>query len=116
MSAQPRRGDKDKPVVPTVPAPGALGLPAAPAGKPAHRRAARLARTLRTSWWPRFLLAGIVLIVVGITVLGGAAQAVVAGLGGLIVFFIALKPLSMSSGQYRREPPTPPGAGAAGGS
>jgi hypothetical protein len=113
MSAR-RRGDKDKPVVPPVP--GALGLPAAPAGKPAHRRTARLARTLRTSWWPRFLLAGIVLVVVGVTLLGGVAQAVVAGLGGLIVFFIALKPLSMSSGQYRREPPSPPGAGAAGGS
>jgi hypothetical protein len=114
MTERPRRGDKNQAMVP--PEPGALGLPAVPAGQPAPRRAARLMRTLRTRWWPRFLLAGILLVVVGVTVLGGVAQAVVAGLGALIVFVIALRPLSMSPGQYRREPPHPPGSSSAGGS
>lgn len=60
--SQPRRRDNDRPEVTTAPAappvPGALGLPAVRVGKPVHPRAARLARTLRTRWWPRFLLSG----------------------------------------------------------
>jgi O-antigen/teichoic acid export membrane protein len=89
-------------------------LPAAPAGKPARRRTARLAWALRTRWWPRFLLAGGLLVVIGTTLLGGAAGAWVAGAGGAIIFISAFWLLSMSPADYRREPPVPPGAGAAG--
>jgi hypothetical protein len=64
-----------------APVPGALGLPAVPAGKPAHRRAARVARTLRTRWWPRFFLAGVLLVTVGATPLSGAAETWVVGAG-----------------------------------
>jgi hypothetical protein len=98
--------------VPAVPAvPGALGLPAPPAGKPARRRAARLARTLRTRWWPRFLLAGALLVVIGATLLSGAAEAAVVGVGAVIVGAIVLRSLSMSPDEYARERPMPPGAG-----
>ncbi len=107
--SQPRRRDDDRPVVPPVP--GALGLPAARAGKPARPRAARLARTLRTRWWPRFLLAGVLLVVAGVTLLSGAAKAWVVGAGAAIIFVIGLKSLSMTPADYRREPPLPPGAG-----
>ena len=94
-----------------APVPGPLGLPAAPAVKPAHPQATRLARTLRTRWWPRFLLAGVLLVVVGITLLSGAAGAWVVGAGAAIIFVIGLRSLSMSPADYRREPPMPPGAG-----
>jgi hypothetical protein len=94
-----------------APVPGPLGLPVAPAGKPAHPRAARLARTLRTRWWPRFLLAGVLLVVAGVTLLSGAAEAWVAGVVAAIIFVIGLRSLSMSPADYRREPPMPPGAG-----
>jgi hypothetical protein len=55
--------------------PGALGLPAAPVGKPARRRTAHLARTLRTRWWPRFLLTGVLLVILSATLLSGAVAA-----------------------------------------
>lgn len=74
-------------------------------GKPARRRAARLPRTLRAGWWPRFLLAGVLLVVVGATLFSGAAETVVAGLGALIIYVIGVWLLSMSPGDYRREPP-----------
>lgn len=110
-----RRQDSDQPGMPTAPAvppvPGLLGLPATPAGKPARRRTARLARTLRTRWWPRLLLAGVLLVVVGVTLLSGAAKAWVVGLGAAIIFVIGLRSLSMSPDDYRREPPVPPGSG-----
>ena len=48
MTWRSRRRDSDNPAV--APVPGALGLPAVSAGKPARRRRARLARFLRTSW------------------------------------------------------------------
>ena len=108
MTPRSRRGDGDGPVVPPVP--GTQGLPAVPVGKPAPRRAARLARTLRTRWWPRFLLAGMLLVVVGVTLLSGAAEAWVVAAGAVIVFVVATRALSMSSGDYRRESPRPPGA------
>ena len=74
-------------------------------GKPARRSAAGLTRTLRTGWWPRFLLAGVLLVVVGAMLLSGAAEAVVAGLGALIIYVTGAWSLSMSPGDYRREPP-----------
>jgi hypothetical protein len=89
-------------------------LPAAPAGKPARRRTARLARTLRTRWWPRFLLTGGLLVVIGTTLLSGAAEAWVVGAGAAIIFIIALSLLSMSPADYRREGPMPPGAPGSG--
>jgi hypothetical protein len=111
--------------VPPVPAelglpaaPGELGLPAAPASTPARRRPGRLTRTLRTRWWPRFLLVGallVVVVVVGATVLSGVVQAWVVGSGAVIIFITSFWLLSLSPDDYRREPPLPPGAGAAGG-
>jgi hypothetical protein len=74
-------------------------------GQPARRSAARLTRTLRTGWWPRFLLAGVLLVVVGATFLSGAAQAVAAGLGALVIYVTAVWSLSLSPGDYRRERP-----------
>jgi hypothetical protein len=74
-------------------------------GKPARRSAAGLTRTLRTGWWPRFLLVGVLLVVVGAMLLSGAAEAVVAGLGALVIYVIGVWSLSMSPGDYRREPP-----------
>jgi len=104
-----RRGDAHG--VSGAPVPGPLGLPAAPAGKPAHPRAARLARTLRTRWWPRFLLAGVLLVVADVTLLSGAVQAWVVGAGAAVIFVIGLRSLSTSPADSRREPPMPPGAG-----
>ena len=125
MSARSRRRGRDTPGVPPVPGvspasvvppvPGELGLPAAPASKPARRRPGRLARTLRTRWWPRFLLAGALLVVVGATLLSGVVQAWVVGSGALIIFVTSFWLLSLSPDDARREPPMPPGAGAAGG-
>ena len=59
------------------------GTPAAPAAR--ETRGSSIVRTLRTAWWPRFAVAGVVLTVIGVTLLSGAAQALVAlgGGGGL---------------------------------
>jgi hypothetical protein len=115
LGVSQRRRDNDRAEVYTAPAvppvPGALGLPAVRVGKPARPRAARLVRTLRTRWWPRFLLAGVLLVVVGVTLLSGAAKAWVVGAGAAIIFVIGLRSLSMTPADYRREPPMPPGAG-----
>ena len=108
---RPGQGDSDGPVPPAV---GALGLPAAPAGKLARRRGARMARTLRTRWWPRFLLAGALVVVVGATLVSGAAAPWVIFAGAAIIFISLSWPLSMSSADYRREPPMPPGAPSSG--
>jgi hypothetical protein len=135
MSARSRRRGRDTQGIPPVPgmspapvvppAPGELGLPAtagelglpaAPASQPARRRPGRLTRTLRTRWWPRFLLAGTLLVVVGATLLSGVVQAWVVGSGVLIIFVTSFWLLSLSPDDARREPPMPPGAGAAGGS
>jgi hypothetical protein len=107
--------------------PATRGATAVPAAKTS--RAAGLARTLRTRWWPRYALAGAVLAVVGVTLLGGAAQALVA-LFGITVFLFAVAhglgvhnrdPVDVEQGRYqmtlgrsseigsRREPPVPPG-------
>jgi len=89
-------------------------MPAAPAGKPARRRTAGLARVLRTRWWPRFLLTGTLVVVIGATLVSGAAASWVIFAGAAIIFTSLFGLLSMSSADYRREPPMPPGAGAAG--
>ena len=59
------------------------GAAAVPAAKTSH--GARLAHILRTRWWPRFALAGVVLAVIGVTLLSGAAQALVTLLGMTVV-------------------------------
>ena len=108
MIQRSRRRDTDGPAVPPVP--GALGLPAVSVGKPARRRGAQLARTLRTLWWPRFLLVGVVLFIVAATLLTGTAAAWV-GLSGVAVIVVAVfRAATMKPEDYRREPPVPPGA------
>jgi len=103
-----RVGDGDGPVVPPVP--GALGLPAVPAGRPARRKRTRLARTLRTRWWPRFLLTGVLVVVVGATVVSSAAAPWVILAGAAIIFVVACSALASKPSDYRREGPVPPGA------
>lgn len=111
MIARSRQRDNDETVRPV---PGAVGLLAAPAGRPARRRGARVARTLRTRWWPRFLLTGAVVVVIGATLVSGAAAPWVIFAGAAIIFISLFSLLSMSPADYGREPPMPPGAGAAG--
>jgi hypothetical protein len=108
MTALPRRRDNDVPGIPTAPV-----VPPVP-GAPSRRRAGRVARTLRTRWWPRFLLAGVLLVVAGATLLSGAAEAWVVLAGALVLLFVGFSSLSMSPADYKREPPMPPGAGGAG--
>ena len=110
MTRRPRDGDG--PVV--SPVPGALGLPAVPAGRPERRRRARLTRTLRTRWWPRFLLTGVLVVVVGATLVSGAAAPWVIFGGAAIIFIVLFWLLSPSAADYKREPPMPPGAPGAG--
>ena len=108
MIRRSRRRDADSPAVPPVP--GALGLPAVPAGKPARRGGAQLARTLRNRWWPRFLLVGVVLVLLSAYVLTGAAAAWV-GLSGAAVIIVAIfRGATMKPEDHRREAPVPPGA------
>jgi hypothetical protein len=69
---------------------------------------------MRTAWWPRFLVAGAILTVIGVTLLSGAAQAVVA-LGGAVIFVFAATWGLMGRSwdqDRRRDPPVPPGSGA----
>lgn len=73
-------------------------------------RAALVVRAVRTRWWPRFLLAGALLVVVGVALLSGVAQAAAGLLGVLIFLFAAVRGLD-SDDYYRREPPVPPGSG-----
>jgi hypothetical protein len=101
MGMRLRRQD---PVVP--------GTPAAPAAQPT--RGSSIARTLRTAWWPRVLVAGLVLVIVGLTLLTDPAQALVT-IGGAVVFVFAA--VQGWQGKFwdqdrRREPPVPPGSSA----
>ena len=111
MTSRSRRRDNDGPVPPV---PGALGLPAAPAGRPARRRGAREARTLRTRWWPRFVLLGALVVVIGATLVSGGAAPWVIFVGAAIIFISLFWSLSMLPADYGREPPMPPGAPGAG--
>jgi hypothetical protein len=90
-----------------------------------------IARTLRTRWWPRVLVAGALIAVLGIMLLSGTAQALVAALGALVFLSALLQAmgagnrtptdlqeshdrlarLRSSSIGSRREPPAPPGNG-----
>lgn len=101
----------------------------APPGQGARKsHATGLTRTLLTRWWPRFALAGVVLTIIGATLIRGTAQAWIALLG-VAVFLVALlhglgahdrDPVSAERGRYqmtlgrsseigsRREPPRPP--------
>jgi hypothetical protein len=90
--------------------PAVTGGGAFPGTRPSHGSA--ITRTPRTRWWPRFLAAGVVLVVVGVTLLSGTAQAIVALLGTLIFVFGAVQGLAGKSWDQdrRREPPVPPGS------
>jgi hypothetical protein len=90
--------------------PAAPGGPAVPAAR--TTRGSSVARTLRTAWWPRFLVAGVVLVVVGVTLLGGVAQALVVLGGALISVFAAVigPPGKAWDRDRRREPPVRPGS------
>jgi Galactose oxidase, central domain/Kelch motif len=90
MTARSRRRDSDWSVPPAV-------------GAPAHRRTARLARALRTRWWPRFLLAGVLPVVIGTTLFSGVAGAWVVGAGAVIIcifvmWLLSINPYRESSG------------------
>jgi hypothetical protein len=52
----------------------------------------------------------VLLVVIGTTLLSGAAEAWVAGSGAAIIFVMAFWLLSTSPADSRREPPSPPGA------
>jgi hypothetical protein len=103
------------------------GAAAVPAAKTSH--GARLPRTVRTGPWPRFAVAGVVLAVIGVTLLSGAAQALVTLLGMTVVLFAVAHglgihdrdPVRIQEGRHwislgrssdigsRRDPPVPPG-------
>ena len=89
--------------------PAMSGGPAVPAARPT--RGSSIARTLRTAWWPRFVVAGVVLVVLGVTLLTGGAQAL-AALGGAVIFILAAA-VGLQGKSWerdsRREPPVPPG-------
>lgn len=90
-------------------------MPAVPAGTPARRRGAQLAQTLRTRWWPRLLLVGVVLVIVAATVVGGTAAAWL-GLSGIAIVIVAgFRGASIKPDDYRREAPVPPGGPGPGG-
>ena len=112
MTRRSQRRKGDRLVVPPVP--GTLRLPAVPAGRPVRRRGALVARTLRTRWWPRIVVTGVLAVVVGATLVSGKAGLWVTFAGAMIIFVITYWALAMSLGKTRREPPTPPGGGAAG--
>jgi len=87
------------------------GTPGAPAAQPA--RGSSIARTLRTAWWPRVLVAGLVLMIVGVTLLTDPAQALVTALGAVVLVFAAVQGWQGKFWEQdrRREPPVPPGSG-----
>jgi hypothetical protein len=63
---------------------------------------------MRVRWWLVFLLGGVVLVGVGITLLGGLAQAVAVFLGIAVMAFALMR--ALGDYDYRHEPPVPPGA------
>lgn len=77
-------------------------------------RGSSIAQTLRTRWWPRFLVAGVILVIVGVTLLSGTAQGLVTLGGAVVAAFAAVRGWQAKSWDQdrRREPPVPPGSGA----
>ena len=69
-------------------------------------RSARFGHAFRIRWWPGFILLGVVLAVIGVRLLGGAAQFAVTCLGVAVAAFAIIRPLP-SDDDYRREPPVP---------
>jgi hypothetical protein len=69
-------------------------------------------RAIRTSSWPRFVLGGAVLVLIGAVALSGAAQAVVIVVGGLVVLFALVHAINTDDFVWQ-EPPVPPGSGGA---
>jgi len=90
--------------------PVVAGGGAVPGRKPSQGSV--IARTLRTRWWPRFLVVGVVLVVVGVALLSGTAQAIVGLLGALTFVFAATQGFMGKSWDRdrRREGPVPPGS------
>jgi hypothetical protein len=77
-------------------------------------RGISIVRIALTAWWPRFLVAGVALTVVGVTLLSGAAHAVVALGIALIFVFAAMQGLMGRSWNQdrKRDPAVPSGSGA----
>ena len=84
-------------------------MPVVPARKPARRGGAQLAWTLRTCWWPRFLLVGVLLVLLGAYLLTGAAAAWVGISGAVVITLAIVRGATMKPEDYRREAPVPPG-------
>jgi hypothetical protein len=71
-----------------------------------------MVRAVGTRWWPRFLLASVVVAVAGVALFSGVAQFTLAVLGVAVVGFAAVRGLDRDD-YYRHEPPVPPGAPSA---
>ena len=67
-----------------------------------------MVRAVRTRWWPRFLLAGVVVAVAGVALFSDVAQFTLAVLGVTVGGFSAVRGLDRDD-YYRHEPPVPPG-------
>jgi hypothetical protein len=113
-------------------APVVPGLMAVPGARKSY--GASLGRTLRTRLWPRFALVGVVLVVVGVTMLSAGAQGGAVLIGIAVFAFAVLQGLGVHhrdpvDGQLgsdqmvlagsscvgsRREPPVPAGGGGPG--
>jgi hypothetical protein len=74
-----------------------------------------VARILRTRWWPRFLLAGVLAVVAGATLVSGKAGLWVTLAGAVIIFVVTFWALAMALGENWREPPNQPGSPKPGG-
>jgi hypothetical protein len=64
---------------------------------------------MRVRWWLVFVLGGVLLGVVALTLMSGTVQFLVLVLGVLFVVFALYRRAGGSD--YRREPPVPPGSG-----
>jgi hypothetical protein len=68
---------------------------------------------LRTHVWPVIALAGAGVVLVGLLVLSGSAQAVACVAGAVVVLFAGIRALDTDSYRKRdRDIPSPPGSGA----
>jgi len=69
-----------------------------------------LARTLPARWWPRFLLTGVLLVIISVTLLSGAVAAYIGLSGAAIITVAVFRTASMKPEDYPPEAPIPPGA------